>query len=372
MSAAQLELIARLPVETQDAVLASQGHYLSSSTPLAKISESIGRVTRRLTSAPWALDDQELVAAAGACAGCPKRSSCHPLLWEEAELDGSERCLDATCWNAKSAAHVRRQAESLGDNPLLLGYPEDVPEGLSGRVISPWSCKRFPKPTKGAEPAVVIHGPDRGQVVWACVSDSASPAAKKAASPPTTAAAKLEEKRSGLSHRRAKRSLELAMEHLEAMERPPADVVLLLSATFGTAHRRDAVGRFFDSGKPDPAGEPHHWIAKDPADLLALVAKVSAVEVLWRSLRHVLLELLRTAATASPVAECAAHATVLLGALAPHLALPLEQLHQQAAGVVPEPKAWAKLAAEAELEQTQVASAPAPKTRKSRRKAAAA
>src|SRR5690606_24538610 len=106
--------------------------------------------------------------------------------------------------------------------------------------LSPWSCKRFPKPTKGAEPAVVIHGPDRGQVVWACISDSASPAAKKAANPPTTASAKLEEKRTSLTHRRAKRSLELAIAHLEAMERPADDVVLLLVGAFGTSHRRDA------------------------------------------------------------------------------------------------------------------------------------
>jgi ParB/RepB/Spo0J family partition protein len=372
MSAAQLELIARLPVETQDAVLASQGHYLSSSTPLAKISESIGRVTRRLTSAPWALDDQELVAAAGACAGCPKRSSCHPLLWEEAELDGSERCLDATCWDAKSAAHVRRQAESLGDNPLLLGFAEDVPEGVSGRVLSPWSCKRFAKPTKGAEPALIIYGPDRGQIVWACVSDSASPAAKKAASPPTTAAAKLEEKRSGLSHRRAKRSLELAMEHLVAMERPPDDVVLLLVGVFGTSHRRDAVGAFWNNPRLDPDTEPRFWSAADPATLLCLVMDISAIEVLWRSLRRVLLDLLNTAASISPVAHCSTYRTQFLGALAPHLALPLDTFDAQAATDIPEPKAWAKLAAEAELEQTQVASAPAPKAKKGRRKAAAA
>lgn len=368
MSAAQLELIARLPLDAQDDFLRGQRHNLSSSTPLGQIAAAIGRATRKLTSAPWPVEDSELLPDAGACAGCPKRTSCHPLLWEEAEVDGSERCLDSSCWNAKTDAYLRRQAQSLGENPLLLGYPEDVPEGISGRVISLWSCEHFSKPTKGAEQAVVIHGPERGAIVWARVADSASPATKKAANPPSTASAKLEEKRTSLAHRRAKRSIELAIAHLEAMERPPADVVLLLVGAFGTSHRRDAVGAFWTNSRLDPNSEPRFWSAADPATLLCLVADISAIEVLWRSLRRVLLDLLNTAASISPVAHCSTYRTQFLGALAPHLELPLDTFDAQAATDIPEPRAWVKLAAEAQLEQAQTPS-PSPNTKNSRRKA---
>lgn len=61
--------------------------------------------TLQLDSAPWALDDAELLPAAGSCAACPKRCGNQPEIY--GDLDPNV-CTDPDCHGEKRAAHTKR------------------------------------------------------------------------------------------------------------------------------------------------------------------------------------------------------------------------------------------------------------------------
>lgn len=65
----------------------------------------------RVVNARWSLDDAELVAAAGACSACPKRTSAQLSLLPEG-VDEDDRCTDRKCWGGKDAAWVARRVAS--------------------------------------------------------------------------------------------------------------------------------------------------------------------------------------------------------------------------------------------------------------------
>lgn len=69
-----------------------------------------------LEEAPWSLDDAQLVATAGACSACPKRSGNQGDIFGDA-AGGDDSCTDATCFDSKRQAHVeavKAQAEKDG------------------------------------------------------------------------------------------------------------------------------------------------------------------------------------------------------------------------------------------------------------------
>lgn len=65
-----------------------------------------GQQTHALASAPWPLDDAELVAGVGPCTTCPRRSLAQAQLFGETEKD--DVCQDPGCYAAKLDAHGGR------------------------------------------------------------------------------------------------------------------------------------------------------------------------------------------------------------------------------------------------------------------------
>ncbi len=63
----------------------------------------------RLKNAPFDPKDAELVAAAGACATCPKRTGSQPELF--ADVRGADVCTDPLCFGKKKAASNKRLLE---------------------------------------------------------------------------------------------------------------------------------------------------------------------------------------------------------------------------------------------------------------------
>jgi len=129
---------------------------------------------RLLTSAPWKLDDAELVGKAGACNVCPKRSSAESLLFPELADAKSDRCLDEGCWQAKQAALVHLSAAKIaekGKTPVFLKaydpITEEAKQAIGPVKVESWSdfqeCK---KNTPGAMPAVVVSGNETGKTVY--------------------------------------------------------------------------------------------------------------------------------------------------------------------------------------------------------------
>lgn len=71
-----------------------------------------------LAQAPFALDDDKLCPAAGACKTCPKRTGANPELWDKS---GADVCTDTACFADKKEAHyerLRRQAAERGQKVI--------------------------------------------------------------------------------------------------------------------------------------------------------------------------------------------------------------------------------------------------------------
>ena len=77
---------------------------------------AVERTMRRLAEAPWSLKDEQLVAEAGACVNCPRRTGAQTDLFGAA-TKSDDRCTDGVCWSRKMDAHwsaTKAKAEKRG------------------------------------------------------------------------------------------------------------------------------------------------------------------------------------------------------------------------------------------------------------------
>lgn len=182
LSPAHLELIARLPEETQQAFADDDfysifGRGFPSVDDLRRI---INGGLHTLGAMPWSLDDETLDPQAGACRNCPKRSGAQPLLFEGEETGANgkagktERCLDPACFDRKQVAHVQRcEAELRTAHPELqlvqIGH-----ESVSERAREAFGdrCQRLYAPNfvkaadRNALPVMQIDGPKAGKLMY--------------------------------------------------------------------------------------------------------------------------------------------------------------------------------------------------------------
>lgn len=90
----------------------------------------------RFEDCGFSLEDPDLVAGAGACSSCPKRTKNSPMLFPD--MERQDRCSDPACFAAKKAASIERRraaAEAAGRRVLtgkeskavfIPGYPGDI------------------------------------------------------------------------------------------------------------------------------------------------------------------------------------------------------------------------------------------------------
>lgn len=86
----------------------------------------------RLDRATWPLDDAELVPAAGACTGCPKRTGNQPTLF--AEIKSPDVCTDPTCFRGKTDAMFKQAADLAKLRGLKVLADKEAKAVLSGYV----------------------------------------------------------------------------------------------------------------------------------------------------------------------------------------------------------------------------------------------
>lgn len=179
VSAAHLELIARLPAETQEDLFEQltenwADEYFFGPGTLTALRDFLAETLLDLKGAPWGLDDATLVAKAGACAGCPKRSGCQLDLFNEPE-DAGDRCLDRECWEGKRVAYmVRRVAEAKKEHKglrLVRGssaWDPWIPEMEKelGRLLQSWEFKECKESAQGAVRALIVTGQGAGSLTW--------------------------------------------------------------------------------------------------------------------------------------------------------------------------------------------------------------
>lgn len=161
--AAWLERVAPLPADVQEH-LYNDSDWIQT---IRQLDSHISGYTHELRRAKWPLDDPALLAKAGACIECAKRSSCHPGLFdigfdaEPKEIQKKDRCLDAECWEKKEAAYVERRKREL-----TAEHGKVIMVGGEAGQTSPWKITRVKKDHPKAQPCVDEHG----ELFWGTTS----------------------------------------------------------------------------------------------------------------------------------------------------------------------------------------------------------
>ena len=126
-----------------------------------------------LDGAPWKKDDAALVAAAGPCTTCPKRSGNSPALWPE--ISRAQVCTDRTCYQTKLSAHSlqqKKQLEEKGERVERISEDYNPSEkgviGCNAYQVAAKNKKRCPETIKG----IYADGDKRGQVTDICVGEN--------------------------------------------------------------------------------------------------------------------------------------------------------------------------------------------------------
>lgn len=187
ITAGHAVLIARLPLDQQkDALVAAfredwrtkEKHAI----PVRELAQWIREnVMLTLAEAVFDCEDAELVAAAGACVACPKRTGANTALFDDFAQD--DRCMDASCFRSKVDAHIASQKQQtdglvqitrayytnakgeekvLTRNEYTIIEPKGQVETAEDATVEQATCSK-------ATAAIVVEGPGkRGEVVKVC------------------------------------------------------------------------------------------------------------------------------------------------------------------------------------------------------------
>lgn len=201
------QLLARLSPKQQDQAVNKLAAEAWKGTPtLAQFTREISHLNPHLDQARFDTADATLCPSAGACGTCPKRLGfkdgvfpelAQLLAAENADSDG-DQCLDAECFEEKTAAHVAAQVaaarEQHGDAVVLVSWKfGDKWPAKASAPLPRGLWKLVKRETKGAVPAVVVKEDTMGgrsdarlgDLVWVVLAprpsaDGKAPAAAQA------------------------------------------------------------------------------------------------------------------------------------------------------------------------------------------------
>jgi ParB family chromosome partitioning protein len=182
LTAGHALLIARLPQSQQPRALdaAFRSHWGSTEKQVVPVRELAQWIRQnlmlQLEDAIFDREDEALIAEAGSCLQCQKRTGFNTALF--ADFQNDDRCLDSACYEAKVAAWLRRQTEQ---NPSLVqiseyyGTPRDQPTIPRSEYveIKPAENKEEPeRPNQvvceSAATGIVVEGNHVGRTVQIC------------------------------------------------------------------------------------------------------------------------------------------------------------------------------------------------------------
>jgi len=190
LSAAHLELIARLPEATQDALADGDawpvfGRGFPTVDDLRRV---IDGTLRSLGAMPWDPDDETLDPRAGSCVNCSKRSSQQPMLFPEddsarnGKAARSDRCLDPACFDRKHVALVQRCESKHRDAHPNLRLVEigvgtlspAIQEAFGDRIERLYAPKLVKAGNANGVPVMQVDGPKAGKLVFVEMGESVS------------------------------------------------------------------------------------------------------------------------------------------------------------------------------------------------------
>ena len=163
-----------------------------------------------ISNAPFDPEDDALLASAGSCEACPKRTGNNPLLFSEVRQKSI--CTDRACYRAKVEALVQIRVKPLqeaGEKPLRVSQApawqfkkpdaDVLYEGQYRRVVKKKECPQ-------TKPAVVIDGTQAGTLLHVCRDEKCPVHARETRYQPTP-------------QERAARAKELLAERVEKQTR---------------------------------------------------------------------------------------------------------------------------------------------------------
>jgi ParB family chromosome partitioning protein len=161
-------ILARLDKKQQKDILAD--HLFTHQDEPVSVRELSDYVRRflylDLGNVPWALDDSELVAEAGGCSACPKRTGSNPSLFTDMQHD---ICTDRGCFEKKMQAHIQNRFDS---QPGLLAFSEYMANHKKDSPVqTDATCRRIwnkGDKCESAEGAILVDGSDRGKSTFVC------------------------------------------------------------------------------------------------------------------------------------------------------------------------------------------------------------
>jgi ParB/RepB/Spo0J family partition protein len=363
LSPAHLELIARLPPETQNLLCEDDfrivfGRGFPSVDDLRRLLDG---ALHSLRAMPWKPDDDTLDPRAGACTMCPKRSGQQPLLFDAEEggandaapagrVSKSDRCLDPTCYDNKLAAHL-----VCCEATLRRSHPKLQLVQVTYDRLSPSTTKAFGDRVQRTSqtmsikakgrlnvPVMPLDGPKAGRLMFV-QSTEASPNGvrdgRQQAKAPKSAAATAAERTARLQHRREAYVVKHVESSLKAMTdgdltkiavrlagkdqpkgTPPFDALALVLA-FGTTTRQDR--------HSDSEAWPTYDRLRTQVEISQAVKALREILPIWsRRLSGV------DGSTATVQAADAKRMCTLLG-------IDCEALAREATHAIPTPKSWA-------------------------------
>ncbi|MBI1826070.1 MAG: ParB/RepB/Spo0J family partition protein [Planctomycetes bacterium] len=182
LTAAHLELIARLPEATQLALAEGDfwpvfGRGFPTVDELRRV---IDGTLRSLGAMPWDPSDETLDPKAGSCTNCPKRSSQTPMLFPEddsaknGKAVRNDRCLDPTCFDRKHVELIQRcETKHRAAHPNLrlveIGVGTLSPaiqEAFGDRIERHYAPKLVKAGNPNGVPVMQVDGPKAGKLVF--------------------------------------------------------------------------------------------------------------------------------------------------------------------------------------------------------------
>lgn len=249
LSAAHLELIARLPAERQRKIMKDSPYMFEDPGTVDELAASLAREEMVLDKAGWDLETE--------CAACFKRSDVQPFLFAEEGkpiLLHKARCLDPDCWKVKAEAFLARQEADLrAKHPNLIKVSARDSYDSTPGVLPTWRFKACKKSASGAQPAIVVSGKSAGKLTWVII-DKDHVDCERPAGPRT-----MKQKQAELE---SKRWAEVVFRFRESLEEVPFEkldgghsTLCRLVATFGTGcllHQGEAMWPAFEKTAKTP------------------------------------------------------------------------------------------------------------------------
>lgn len=277
-STRMLEFVATLEDQFQESLADGwMSDFGGQPNSLEDLVEIVDRHTRSLGEVGWTMEEKDL-GGMRSCEGCPHNTATRPTLFDDLDYE-SAKCMNEECFSAKDAAHRARRYEEAGERHgaelVVVNSRWGDRPGVDVKPLDSFEWEE--SDGSSSFPAFDLSNPDRTDLRVAVKTrqQSSTPSAAAAKADPKAALKRAE---TMLTRKRFRHATPKLVEAIENAEPPKLEVLADLVAAAGGPVSRDR--RHHDVGK-----------LRLPKD------RDERIEILWESVRNILVRRLDTKQT---------------------------------------------------------------------------